>query len=206
MDCDIRKRDNNESDFITDLYNRGFHQILEKIVFKLPLKDVVACTEVNKEWSRMICSFQISKNPRLRKLQDMRIADEWRKKSPNLFFYEIFTLSCDDKMLCHDLIVHKENVVMLVLAPNKQLYFIYVYVYDSEMAFIEGIIFRPKGDWGLFLDEPYRTSMDDNHLYISVEEYCLIWTVHDTHFEFHSEKKTAKRFSLVTGCAIAILF
>jgi hypothetical protein len=46
-----------EDDFIVDLFKRGYHHLLEKILFQFPLKIILACKEVSSTWREIILHF-----------------------------------------------------------------------------------------------------------------------------------------------------
>ena len=64
----IQKQENvlntrESDDFIVNLFNQGFHHILEKIVLDFPLKTIQDCKNVSPDWCRIVLHFHTSKIP-----------------------------------------------------------------------------------------------------------------------------------------------
>ncbi len=49
------KEDCFEFDILVEFFKRGLHAVLEKIIFKLPPRSLLACKDVNKVW----CQYRI---------------------------------------------------------------------------------------------------------------------------------------------------
>ena len=71
-------------DFLVNLYKRGFHHILEKIILSLPPWSILVCRQVSEEWNSMINFYHQSSNPRIQLLQEKRLDLEWIRGKPIL--------------------------------------------------------------------------------------------------------------------------
>jgi hypothetical protein len=88
-----------KSDFLVEFSNRGLNSVLEKIIFKLPPRSILACKEVNKAWHQIIIFYCQSSNPRIRKIREEQLEEEWKKKGPiiqkvSLESFGIFQVHC----------------------------------------------------------------------------------------------------------------
>ena len=69
-------------DFITELFDRGLHSLLEDIILSLDHKTVMAFQDVSQGWERIIFYYLESKNPRLQHRISLRINQAWKTRSP----------------------------------------------------------------------------------------------------------------------------
>ncbi len=69
-------------DFITELFVRGLHSLLEEIILVLDNKSVMAFQDVSQEWERILFYYLESKNPRLQHRISLRINQAWEYESP----------------------------------------------------------------------------------------------------------------------------
>ena len=69
------------NDFIADLFRGGSNHLVERIVKELPFKTISVCKEVSPEWCRIVQHFDESKVPRILRLKDFQICEEWRNKN-----------------------------------------------------------------------------------------------------------------------------
>ena len=56
---------NAEADFILDLFTRGFHHVVEKIIMLLPLQSILHCKQVSQDWLNIVLYFHQSKVSRI---------------------------------------------------------------------------------------------------------------------------------------------
>jgi hypothetical protein len=104
-----------KSDFLVEFSNRGLNSVLEKIIFKLPPRPLLACKEVNKAWRQIIIFYCQSSNPRIRKIRDDQLEEEWKKKGPiiqkvSLESFGIFQVHCFHMIGDEDHLIVAANV------------------------------------------------------------------------------------------------
>ena len=92
-------QENFQLDLLVEFFNLGLHNILEKIIFKLPPRSVLVCKEVNKVWNQIFLFYRQSNNSRIKKIKEKQLVEEWRKKGPiiqkiSLESYGIFQVKC----------------------------------------------------------------------------------------------------------------
>ena len=78
-------QENVKIDFIVEFYDQGLHSILERIVLRLPPRTILSCKEVNNNWRQIILFYHQAENTRIAKIQDQRISEEWKKKTPIIY-------------------------------------------------------------------------------------------------------------------------
>ena len=129
---DFGRSDNYE--FISDLFNRGFLHILEKIILEFPLRTILACKAVSPEWSSIVSYFHTAKNSRIQKKLDFRMNEEWKNKSPTIIskpFSDLLRQHSVDHIGCCGFIADERHVIMNArLLPGRLNYSILVF--DAE--------------------------------------------------------------------------
>ena len=82
----LLKEEHNQEDLSPDVISRWFlqslHQVLERIILALPLRSILACRTVSKEWQNIVRYYHQSQVPRLLRMQEIRIHEEWIRKKP----------------------------------------------------------------------------------------------------------------------------
>ena len=73
-----------EVDYVSELYHRGIHQPLVQIFFNLNSKSVSACKDASQEWREIASYICKSKIPRIRKIIEARISQQWMKTTPKI--------------------------------------------------------------------------------------------------------------------------
>jgi hypothetical protein len=104
-----------KSDFLVEFSNRGLNSVLENIIFKLPPRSLLACKEVNKAWRQIIIFYCQSSNPRIRKIREDQLEEEWKKKGPiiqkvSLESFGIFQVHCFHMIGDEDHLIVAANV------------------------------------------------------------------------------------------------
>ena len=70
------------ADFLFHLFSRGFNHILERIILTLPPRTALICTQVSREWRKMVQQLQSSTVPRISHIRGIRISTEWKQRNP----------------------------------------------------------------------------------------------------------------------------
>ena len=175
----MKKLRNNQEDFIASLYQRGILHVLEKIILEFPDKTISECKKVSRTWIRIVNHFQKSKNPRILKYRDVKLARAWREKK--------FTLRSKDMglvamvpgaLLCHDMIADDKHIVIQATSMPTQTRC--VLVYNTSTLALQ-TIFYPNVQ-SLPIPGLYSIvcmTMDDKYLYTYVKALelteCLMW-------------------------------
>ena len=216
------KQFSEKPDFICDLYLGGFDHVLEKIIFRLPLRTVLTCMEVSSEWRKMVLHFQESEVFRIQKLKDNRIHEEWRNKNgviSTTYLSEVLNkISTNelpgDRQGCyiHVQSFHSEKkeifVHVEVLPKNLHL----ILVFDVKTMQLTNTLSKLKnGKEDLVSRRCVLLGMasDDNYLCVNVgtyksDSFCLIWNRKDN-YSFNSIRKIDRlpetsREGLVSMC------
>ena len=106
-------------DFIEECYNKGFHQILEKIILSLPPETVTSCFDVSDLWNEMIRFYHNSKIPRIVNIQEERKSKEWRKKSCRIFAIDLKDFDISSIRCFHIAGDEREAVVAAKINQSK---------------------------------------------------------------------------------------
>ena len=79
-----KSRENGQGcfDIVSKCLELGMIHILERIFLALPLRSILACNQVSKDWQKVNTMVHKSSNPRLQKIVDHKIHEEWKKKNP----------------------------------------------------------------------------------------------------------------------------
>ena len=103
-------------DFFVDLYNKGFHKIIEDIILALDAKSILACLDVNYNWCKIILFYCKSGRPKFQNQQDLRITEEWWKKSPVIYKIALEEFNIYQLKFLH--IIGNENEVLIAVLIN----------------------------------------------------------------------------------------
>ncbi len=68
-----------------EFFNRGLHKLIEDIVLALDTRSVLACLGVSCYWYKIVTFYCGSKNTKFQYLQDLKIIEEWWKKTPVIY-------------------------------------------------------------------------------------------------------------------------
>ncbi len=68
MDSENQFELSNQGDFVIMSFERGMHQIVEKIFLSLGLKTIQICKKVSQEWRGMLEFYLQNNIPRIRKI------------------------------------------------------------------------------------------------------------------------------------------
>ena len=77
------------SDFIWTFFQHGFHHILEKIFLSLPPRSILACQKVSSDWKEMIDFYHNSENPRIKRIHEETLNQEWLQGNPIFESFEL---------------------------------------------------------------------------------------------------------------------
>ena len=153
-----------------ELSNRRLHSLLENIILALDTKSILACRDVSRNWCQIVDSCLESKNRKFQKRQDLRIAQEWRKKRPLMY-----KISLEKYNICHVNCFHiigDENEVIVAANVNRTNK-AKIIIIDSKTATVKSVldITNSKGVELEVLD--MKMALDDNYLvsYIHGEMY-----------------------------------
>ena len=69
-------------DIVSKCFELGMIHILERIFLALPLRSILACNQVSKDWQKVNRMVHKSSNPRLQSIVDDKIHEEWKRKNP----------------------------------------------------------------------------------------------------------------------------
>ena len=117
-------------DFIVDLFKKGFYHVVEKIIMELPLKSIRSCQQVSQDWFNIVQHFQSSTVPRILKLKDIRIDEEWKNANYTLQSKELedkYFKSMNHKFSCKSLTADDKNIVISAVVDPSLLRVIVVY-------------------------------------------------------------------------------
>ena len=150
-------------DFIVSLFNQGFHHILEKIVLDFPLKTIQACMKVNPEWSKIVLYFHNSKVSRMLKMQDLKIAEEWRNKNYTIQSKEFASgIISGFNVRCYDIIADQQCIFMNTFISEHPAKCHIIVAFDAKtldktsvFTLKEEVFFQGYSTIGLKLDDKY---------------------------------------------------
>ena len=111
-----------DEDVIVCWFDRGFHNILERVFLVLRLRTSLACLQVSTDWQRIVLHYnEPSEIPRLRLLQNQQIRNEWFFRDPII---EIAPLVCEDTeyiiLSSYDMITDEQHVVIAVFTTTRE--------------------------------------------------------------------------------------
>ena len=150
------------NDFIVDLFKQGFHHVLEKIVMEFPLKTIQACKEVSPEWWRIVLHFHNSKASRILKMQNLKIAEEWRNQNYTIQAKEFANAIPGFAVQCHEIIADQRSILMNTYVSGDPAPFHIIVVFDANTLDItntftlkEEFLFKNHASIGLKLDDKF---------------------------------------------------
>jgi len=193
-------------DFIVDLFDRGYNHVLEKIVMNFTYQAIIDCKEVSPEWSQIVLHFYKSNIPRILKLQDCRINDEWRNKSYSLrtgYLQDQFLMANDFQFQSTSMIADQKNIFMAAYVSKMAVMPRYVIVaYYVKYCHIVAVLFSQRRDPS---HKPeIHLTMNESHLFGYVKDLnegaakCLTWKKSD--FSLISTKSVASSY-IIRGLA-----
>jgi len=118
QDKNIKTETSKGSDFLLTLFQRGLHQILEKIFLSLPLSSILLCQSVSSEWSEMISYYHNSENPRIQEILELRISKEWFEGRPVIESFPLAGVSSSCQDFQH-IVTDDADVVVVGLYSDK---------------------------------------------------------------------------------------
>ena len=69
-------------DFFVEWFQRGLHSLIENLILNLDMRSISACQSASEKWCNVINFYLESKCTKFQKLKNIRISEEWQKKSP----------------------------------------------------------------------------------------------------------------------------
>ena len=178
-------QDNSRIDFIKEFYNRGLHNVLEEIVLRLPIRAILSCKGVNKYWHQIILFYHRSENPRIVKIQDERISEEWKKKTPIIYQLSLEQFQIN-QVSCFQIIGDEMQVI--VAANINQTKCAKIIVIDADTFEVDHIL-SLKNEEGKDLDVlEIKVSMDEKILVAFVSDgagqhFYQVWNRSDDYSE-----------------------
>ena len=103
-------------DFLSELFRRGLHQILEDIILNLDLRTMLACQTVNHDWQKIVDFLLQSRNSKFLKVKEIKISQEWFKKKPMIFTVSMEKFNIDQIKCLH--IIGDEHEVAVAANVN----------------------------------------------------------------------------------------
>ena len=107
-----------KADFLVDLYNRGFHHVVEKIILAFPWKTILVCNCVSKDWSRLVNQFQHSKIPRHLIMLETTKAEEWKNRNCIMKSIVFVTMLPHFVFQCCDIVADSKLIAMHATATH----------------------------------------------------------------------------------------
>ena len=164
---------NQDPDFISILFSRNLDHILERIFLSLPKSDIQNCKSVSSIWNQIILRFHESRNPRIQRFLDFRIAQEWSKKKP---VWKTGNLTPDildaPRLTCF---VSDDNHIAMMANLDLK-----IFILDSKTLQLSQILDVKDENGGLVGALVVKLALDEHYLVAAVYErlsncYYLIW-------------------------------
>ena len=176
----MSKKEPCKSDFFVNLFSRGHLNILEKIIFNLPPRTLIWCQDINEDWKQIIKFFLASKNPKILKIRDIRLREEWGLKGPiihsvSLDSFGIFHVKCFQMI--------NDEVDVVAAANVNETRKCKVIVFDAQTASVRHVLYLKNFDGdddGDFDVLEVKMSMDRKFLVAYVHQdpevrFYLVW-------------------------------
>ena len=188
-------------DALISWFNHGYHDLVEKTLFSLPLRVIIECSKERPEMGKLTKFYLETTNPRVQKILEIRTRQEWLLKDP---IVEKVKLTTRDKReivfsAAFDLIADDRHIFLAVEAgmiPDVTSRFV-VLVLDAksfevilvlEIANVQNWLLGKKYVWmrlaitedylvantGYSLATEYTTSQYDQFIWLRKKNYEML--------------------------------
>jgi hypothetical protein len=178
-------QENVKIDFIVEFYDQGLHSILERIVLRLPPRTILSCKEVNNNWRQIILFYHQAENTRIAKIQDQRISEEWKKKTPIIYKLSLEKFQIN-QVSCFQIIGDK---IQIIIAANiNQTKFAKIIVVNADSFEVDCILDLKNENGGDLEVLEVKMAMDKNFLTAFVsdgggQQFYQVWNRSDNYSE-----------------------